>query len=584
MLALWGAVLTMAGLPAPAARGDEGVSAAFTLAPQPPVFTLSQARDEGDAGAALLGLPSQPTSTCRSAAPALAHRPGGVAVAPQPANRPVPCTHYTGHNAAEPTLGVAADGTVFFQLARPRYQDGGDKRPDVVRSRDRGRTWQLVSPGHPVTFDPYLHVDPVTSRVFSVDLTETATCARFSFSDDLGLSWTTRQVACGAHVDHQTVFTGPARSRRPQGYPRVVYYCAITQGIAFAAGAAGCSRSLDGGKTFEPTGALAFPQRGACDGAHGHGAVAPDGSVLLPKGWCDQPWLAISRDEGDSWERVQVADLGLPTMAGLGLTNHEAAVAADDAGRLYYGWVAADRLPYLTLSRDGGRSWSRPVMVGAPGVREAWNVSLAVNGAGRLALSYMGSINSPGPPFTGSYDDVTWNGYVAISDNPLADEPLFHSAAVNPPEDPLVVGACGPLDCQAAVDFLDVQLAPDGTPWASFVDGCGPGGCAQRGPGLAATLERAREVPAVRRLRARIRPRRVGAGRRVRLTVFVTLDGRPARGARVTLGRHHALTGRDGRARLVVRLRPGRRIVRVTFDGLRPIALPLRVLRTRRSA
>jgi hypothetical protein len=72
-------------------------------------------------------------------------------------------------------------------------------------------------------------------------------------------------------------------------------------------------------------------------------------------------------------------------------------------------------------------------------------------------------------------------------------------------------------------------------------------------------------------LRIAVRPTRVRAGRR-RAFVFVvtTTEGRPVAGARVTLAGRAARTNARGVARLVARLRPGRRTVRVAVPGTRP--------------
>ncbi|MGH2730503.1 MAG: sialidase family protein, partial [Actinomycetota bacterium] len=256
-----------------------------------------------------------------------------------------------------------------------------------------------------------------------------------------------------------------------------VYYCAADVGLASNSGQATCLKSLDGGLTFVRTGEPAFPVAGdegavgndgdpivECDGLHGHGVADRDGNIYLPKGVCGQPWLAISADEGLTWERMQVAKNGTPT--------HEAGVAVDPAGNIYYTWIGMDRLPYLAISKNRGKDWSDPIMVGAPGVNEASLPGIAVGETGKVALIYMGSTNSPGEPWTDPYAEVTWNGYMAITADALTKQPVFYTGTVNNPREPLIKGQCGPFRCQAAFDFLDVVIARDGTPWASFVDGC----------------------------------------------------------------------------------------------------------------
>lgn len=418
----------------------------------------------------------------------------------------------TGYRSAEPTIGIDVEGTVFLYPAI-----GGGER-GVARSTDAGASWGRVVPAlqgqptHRTSLDPYMYLDPRTGRVFADDLT-TPNCSVLSWTDDGGGSWD-RSVAGCMEFDHQTIFAGPPTTSQTASYPNVVYRCAINLVAAAGASTAStCQRSLDGGRTWLPPGEPAFladPREegygqvpGYCDGATGHGFVDRDGTVYLPRGWCGQPWLAISEDEGLTWTRVQVAGNGMPMTSDGYAQGHEAGVGVDPAGNVYYFWVARDRLPYLAVSRDGGATWSEPMMVGPPDLTEAALPQLIVGGTGKLAFAYVGSTNAPGGPipprdcvedpdpngcvFAGEgrdYSNATWNGYIGTTVDALADRPTFHTAPVNSPADPLVVGECGPIRCQEVFDFIDVRIGPDGTPWAPFVDGCTEGACQPDDTGL----------------------------------------------------------------------------------------------------
>lgn len=48
------------------------------------------------------------------------------------------------------------------------------------------------------------------------------------------------------------------------------------------------------------------------------------------------------------------------------------------------------------------------------------------------------------------------------------DSPWFHTALVNPPDDPIAMGTCGGT-CPSQADFLTVTVGPDGMPYGSFV-------------------------------------------------------------------------------------------------------------------
>jgi hypothetical protein len=460
-----------------------GTLVALALAASPAV-TEAEARSGGDG----------------SGGPAVAHHAGGARIAAKGPDAKLfrPIVDGIPMQAGEPTLGVTNEGNVFYVTLAGA--------PDIIRSDNNGESWTNVSPtfpnggkAHRVSFDPYIYVDDAegVDRIFTIDLT--VACAYLSFSDDEGKSWVTNPLACGRPVnDHQTLFSGPAAVSPTPVYPNVVYYCWND------IGSSSCTKSLDGGLTFVSTGSPAFPGADPlaetpsyepenptdvgsfCGGLHGHGHVGLDGTVYLPKGHCGQPWLAISTTEGATWERVQVAENGM--------AHHEASVATDRKGNIYYAWSAADRLIYLSISKDGGRKWSKPMMIGAPGVNETNLPSLDVGEPGQVAIAYMGSENSPGRPFPESpgsttnpdcfvaqlpcpppdeYKDTTWNGYVTITKNALDKNPTFFSTTVNDKKDPFKRGTCGPGRCGLDIlDFIDITIAPDGQVWSAWVDAC----------------------------------------------------------------------------------------------------------------
>jgi hypothetical protein len=384
--------------------------------------------------------------------------------------------------AGEPNIGIAKDGTIYATVTAK-----------VVRSRDGGKTWQdITPPGHVQTLDPFLYLDKATGRVYKSDLA--GTCQLLSYSDDRGDSWTTLPAACNLS-DHQSITAGPPISSPTVGYPNVVYNCSQTVGYNGYSFASGCDRSLDGGRTFVPTGQFPFADPspygtgadsgdsgipGHCIGDVGPISAGPDGTLYVPRGWCNQPWVAISHDEGVTWTRTQVAKNGMNTTLsggfgfvapGSGQSDYQASVMADKAGHVYFFWVAHDRLPYLAVSRDGGKTFGAPIRVSPPQVREAWGPAIDLDASGRIGLAYMASTNSPGAPWTAKYSGVTFTGYLARIDKPLAARPVVRSAPVTPESAPLAYGACGPGRCNNGIlDFIDVALAPDGSVWGAFVD------------------------------------------------------------------------------------------------------------------
>ncbi|HVM44318.1 MAG TPA: sialidase family protein, partial [Candidatus Thermoplasmatota archaeon] len=254
---------------------------------------------------------------CDDARAALAHLGNGTfGLAPA-----AMCVFGTKLVGSENTLGICRKtGAVYAGMAFSGNIGG------LARSLDGGASWEYVEPAlagqkpHATTLDPYVYVDPVTCRVF-LDNLLTVNCSLLSWSDDAGETWSHSAAGCG-EFDHQSLFAGPPVRSATVGYPHVVYRCAIhAVALAGASTSTTCQRSLDGGLTWLPPGAPAYGPNpfgrghngvmGACDGAAGHGIVDAQGRVYLPKGWCGQPWLAWSDDEGLTWTRAQVAGLGM---------------------------------------------------------------------------------------------------------------------------------------------------------------------------------------------------------------------------------------------------------------------------------
>lgn len=378
----------------------------------------------------------------------------------------------TGVNGLEPTMGVNKDGHLFY-VGVPGLG------AEIMRSNDQGETWTKVSPGlaghnsHPVTLDPYVFVDEWTSRVFTIDLT--VACSYLSFSDDEGESWTTNPLACGAPInDHQTLFSGPPVSTPMTIYDNIVYYC--YNGLAYS----NCTKSIDGGLTFTATGEPAFhpadvdedtPGQRDCGGLHGHGVVGDDGTVYLPKEHCNEGWIAISRNEGQTWEHSHVTDM--PVVWG-----PDPSVAVDDEGNIYFVFIAEkDRLPYLSVSTSGGDEWTKPQMIGYPGLTETVHATVDAGKPGEVAIAYYGTNEVEGPIEKRKYTEATWDGFMTTTSNALSKRPLFQSGQINPADDPLMKGPCGPRRCYDALDFIDVVVDGAGHAWSAFVDNCFEDAC-----------------------------------------------------------------------------------------------------------
>lgn len=392
-----------------------------------------------------------------------------------------------GRKAAEPTIGVTSDGTAFFSAGDfDGLITGTGARTELLRSADGGLSWTSVQPTAPVvktepgiSLDPYVWVDPRTDRVFNLDL---AGCGYLQTSDDKGATWQRSLAACGDSVDHQSLFGGPpaAGARLPQvGYPNTLYYC--SNRVLDSR----CARSLDGGRTWVTTATPAYlgfdpAAGGMCNGLHGHGFTDNAGRVYLPKGHCGNPWLAVSEDGGDTWvqRRVSTKLSGTPVVPVLryaGTFAHTSA-AADAAGNVYYIWPDDKMRPWLSISRDQGRTWEQPLLVAPPGVNETNFPTVDAGAAGHVAITFVGSPASSPGALGGGSATRPWNQYVLISGNALDAQPLFLSTTVNNPADPIHRGDCFSR-CAGMYDFLDVIVAPTGDVWATASDTCTSSAC-----------------------------------------------------------------------------------------------------------
>ncbi len=389
-----------------------------------------------------------------------------------PGKAPVFKSGPVGRDAAEPTVGVDASGTAYY-VAATFDGPGGLARTELLRSGDEGGTWSKVTPpivpgqSLPITLDPYVYVEEDSGRVFNLDLYVAG--AYLSFSDDKGATWQSNPLVRTATVnDHQTLFAGPP----PAGFNRalltdpkfqeILYYC--VNEVSRSA----CARSFDGGRTFTEGATPAYPgvepmEGGAfCGGLHGHVATDPGGRVFLPKGHCGKPYISVSNDAGTTWQRVKVSDT-------VDMPDNQSAVASDVAGNLYYVWYDSTyRLPFLATSTDHGLTWSKPLMIAPPGVREVQWPTVAAGADGRVAITF------PGTTVADQGDKTRpWDYYVVTTTNALAADPQFYSNIANPATDPVHRGDC-PGRCGNMLDFLDVVVSPaaDSAVWATVVDTC----------------------------------------------------------------------------------------------------------------
>jgi hypothetical protein len=376
-----------------------------------------------------------------------------------------------GYDGREPTLGVDSKGVLYYAA---RDYSGGNTPPvsatqtPIMRSKDGGLTWTDVSPRLPTgdrepprSGDPMVIVDPWTDRIFQIELYDLV-CNWLVFSDNGGESWTSNPKACSSLVvDHQTIGAGPSATGVALPVYRNIVYVCVNQ-IADSH----CSRSLNGGLTFESF-HLVFPgvkpgTSTLCGGIHGHVLVAPDGVVYLPREYCGDGYVGISRDDGLTWE---IKDID----GGLGEWGNDPNMAFDAAGTVYYAFTSAKtQAIWLTWTKDKGVTWSKPVRASPPHLTAANHPSITAGDDGRVGLVFLGTTSD----LSEGQDHWTWDAYMGVSWDAKNETPTFTTVRVNPEDDPVYRGDCRNIRCGYIREFLDASVAPDGSVWGAFVDAC----------------------------------------------------------------------------------------------------------------
>ena len=212
-----------------------------------------------------------------------------------------------GETGKEPSIGITSSGCIFF-IAMEK----------VMRSCDYGEAWEETQDPiqcSPTTSDPYGWVDPITDRIFNVQMIGLET-SWICWSDDDGQSWLGNPHDSGTTPinDHIKLASGPWTSagygvigQFTSGpiYETAVYYCYNKLAGIF------CFTSFDGGASFEAGGQIVGLAT-TNGGLHGAISTAPDGTVYVtPR--VETPSVIVSKDNGFTWfERTMGEDVGTP--------------------------------------------------------------------------------------------------------------------------------------------------------------------------------------------------------------------------------------------------------------------------------
>ena len=392
-----------------------------------------------------------------------------------------------GETGKEPSIGITSSGCIFF-IAMEK----------VMRSCDGGLTWEETQDPvqcSPTTSDPYGWVDPITDRVFGVQMIGLET-SWICWSDDDGETWLGNPHDSGTTPinDHIKLATGPWTGQGPYGamgtitgstvYETAVYYCYNKLVGIF------CFTSFDGGATFEAGGQIVGLAT-TNGGLHGAISTAPDGTVYVtPR--VATPTVIVSKDNGFSWfERFMGEDVTTPN------PRKNSEVSTDTASNAYHVWTGADEGIYMSRSTDSGETWEQEsIRISPAGVISSVFPQTDAGDPGRIAVTYLGSENAEmlnqsdidGNPWNGNAhyapNNVTYHLYITYSLNALDDEPIFHTYRVT--DDPVQVGSIclNSGDCRDIggsnrnlLDFNDLHIDREGRVYVAFADGC-TGDCA----------------------------------------------------------------------------------------------------------
>lgn len=418
---------------------------------------------------------------------------------------------------AGPSLAAADDGALYATLF--------DR---VLRSRDQGRTWDVVYTLEDsllsgqldrfITLGATMSRDDITGRLLvhhvlpGLQGRSPLNCNRLLLSDD-GETWmeslsTRYPASCAEPASGLGIAIGPHRiiAAAPgpghvadpptSGYPNLVTDCVSLSLVIRGFAIPQCWISHDGGQTFTEGGVITGATVLGCSATSlGRPAVAPDGTIVLP---------LFSGVEGSSTTcplRVAVsADNGLTwttrTLEGDELVNTElepqAALTPD--GTAYVTYRGEDTMVRLIRSRDGFATFDGPWILNRPGQTLNRMNALVAGSDGRLSVAYLGSSTPQDPLAQQVNPNTLWHLFVATSHDAGDDDPRFIIEQVTPLEDPIQMGCVSyiqpsPLEAESGCDNLLNAMQADidaaGRLYVGFTDGCTPRNACTRDAGSA---------------------------------------------------------------------------------------------------
>jgi|GEM_PF-1658390 len=410
---------------------------------------------------------------------------------------PPPAVSTRTEQAHEPTMGVdLATNKAYmlfnFDVLEASFDDS---------TSPAGAAWRnLGTGGAPTTADPFMTMDQhrlpdgkANQRVWIAQLLAASSYIAYTDSSGNANTWTRSLTGPGqVHgVDNQSIAVGPypnntkpATARVGADYPHAMYYCSHEDVNAF------CSRSDDGGQTFNPSRPI-FPITDGC-GNHGHVKVGADGTVYVPmNNSCEgHEGVSLSIDAGETWHYITVP----ATSSG----RWDSSIAiANDGKTIWYGYgESGDDRPMIikgTLDKSDPANptilWQEPATdVGAPaGLTNIVFPTVVAGDPGRAAFIFHGTTTEGDSGDMASFPATAeWYLYAATTFDGGATWELNNIT----PNDPTQKGSicdrgtfCSNTpDDRNLLDFMDADIDGQGRIIVGYADGC-VDACVSGGPG-----------------------------------------------------------------------------------------------------
>jgi hypothetical protein len=354
------------------------------------------------------------------------------------------------NTAVEPYVAVDPSNPLHLVGAwqQDRWTDGGANGLVAAASMDGGHTWKtsfahfsVCSGGaYDRASDPWVAISP-DGAVYQIGLaisgvnsgSAAQTAVLVSRSSDGGLTWgePTTLILSNSSDDKESITADP-------NDPHYVY--AVWDRTALQGVPGWFSRTTDGGASWEPARSIYNSGNGSSS-AH-QIVVEPDGSLVdvFVLGLSGKAYVAALRstDHGVTWSspitiatNQTVGTLDLKTRTGIRSGAGIPSAAVDrTTGIIYVVWSDGrfsggqrDGIA-LSMSADGGLSWTTPVQVNqAPNV-QAFTPTVAVDGNGRVGVTYYDfrkDTSDPATTLAAGWRVVSTNHGATWTETPVAD-------------------------------------------------------------------------------------------------------------------------------------------------------------------